>query len=373
MKFIYPIISIILLQVSSPLFGGTVTGTVENGTRGFAVPENLTVSLNRYVNGQQDNNFVRTSTLNQQGTFRFEDLREESGVSYEPMIEYQGVRYYGKTVTLSEKNAEVTSDLQLFESTRSDSDLTVKMHHFIVEPAEGFVRVREMMAVVNSGDRTYVGSRPTKSGKFRTVSYRLPEGASQLQLGEGLMSCCVEFEPGGFYDTMEFMPGMKKIVFAYRIEAPEQRLSVSKTLTLPTGELDVMATDRSVQISSSDLAEKPVQGVPVQRLVAENLNSGEQVNLNLAGLPGSPTNLGSVTLWTFLIVLIFFGLFVYTKLKRTRTAAGTEHEEIKPVADREGLLRQIAELDDRFEAGEIEESEYRINRSHLKNELETLL
>ncbi len=373
MKFFYLIISITLLLAGSPLSAGTVTGTVENGTEGYSIPDDLTIILNRYVNGRQDDKFVRSADLNRQNSFRFTDLPEESGVSYEPMAEYQGVRYYGKAAVLSEKNSIVTSDVQLFESSRSDSALSVKMHHFIIEPAEGFVRVREMMAVTNSGDRTYVGSQPTSSGKFRTVSYALPEGASQLQLAEGLMSCCVEFEAGGFYDTMEFMPGTKQIVFAYRIDAPKKNLSVTKAVTLPTGELDVMATDRSLQINSANLTEKAVQGMPVQRLVAQNLNSNEQVKINLAGLPGSPMNLGSIAFWTFLIMLFFFGLFVFTKLKRSGSEAGIENEEIKPVTDRERVLGQIAELDERFEAGKLEESEYKKQRAQLKRVLGTLI
>jgi len=373
---IYYNLAFLLLLLPVTTIAGSIKGKVENGTTGFQVPPNIVVELSRYIQNQQDTEFSLKTTTNKTGYFTFNDVPVNSNAYYQPTVQYKGISYTGEAFTISSEKQAVTSDITIYEPTKSASLLQVSMHHFLIDPAKGFLSIKEVLLIENRGDRTYVGSIPTESGKFITVKYKLPKDASNVNLEDGLMSCCVEPGEGGFYDTMEILPGKKQIVFSYRINAPEEQISFTKQVTLPTKEFDLLLYGNAIKLTGTNLQELPPQkfkDVDIKTYTTDNLEAGQQVDITLAGLSGKPTNWSNLALAIFAVILLLTVTLIYFKQKKNNTNIPQIHEaEVLDEDEREIILKKIIMLDEKFEAGEVMEKDYLIQREKLKNKLKAL-
>ncbi len=375
MKRIYYNLMLIILMFNGVALAGSIKGKVTNGTVGFKVPNNITVELSRYFQNQQDTKFKLKTTTNKSGYFSFKNVTPDSSAYYQPTVLYKAVSYTGKAAVITTEKQTAESDVKVYEPTKSDSLLLVSMHHFLISPAEGFLSIKEVLLIENSGDRTYVGAIPTKSGKFITINYKLPKDATNISLGSGLMSCCVESDAGGFYDTMEIQPGGKQIAFSYRIKAIQKQISFTKQVTLPTKEFDVLLYGSNAVLTGIGLREmktQKFQNTDIKRFTAYNLKAGQRVVLNLAGLTGTPTNWSIFILAGIVVILLLTGIFIYFKQKKDKTIGlQTDSVEIIDENEKEIIIRKIIALDEKFEAGNMEEKEYSSKREKLKNKLKT--
>jgi len=362
---------------------GTLRGKIENGTRDGIVPTDLQVFLNIYKRDGQNTTPISSdkfTKINRKGEFVFKDLEVTPGIFYEPMVTYKNVRYYGPMVELTKEKPNAKSNVKIYETTTSDSTIEVLRHHILLLPAKGILNVREIMVLTNRSDRTYVGKEPTASGKFRTITFRLPKGAQNIQLGEGAMSCCIEFEKGGFYDTMEFPPGQKQVTFDYRLDVDEKEIELVKPITLVTRELDFIPMEPTLQISGGGLKLQNLANTKVRMYVAQNFKKGDAVKITIAGLIPKPTNPGFVLLGLFTGLLLIGGVVALRKYKQTQRQAqeSISDDAVKtqaplPQSTADQLVREIAILDEMFEENKIDPKVYEQKRKELKERLKIML
>ena len=72
-------------------------------------------------------------------------------------------------------------------------------------------------------------------------------------------------------------------------------------------------------------------------------------------------------------ILLLTGIFIYFKQKKDKTVRlQTDSVEIIDEDEKEIIIQKIIALDEKFEAGELEEKEYSSKREKLKNKLKTL-
>lgn len=65
------------------------------------------------------------------------------------------------------------------------------------------------------------------------------------------------------------------------------------------------------------------------------------------------------------LAVVLGGAFYFYRSRQT----ATEPDEDEPEYDKETLLQAIADLDDQFDAGEIDEADYKAERQRLKTML----
>jgi len=278
MKRIYYSLMLIIIIFAKTAFAGSIEGKVTNGTIGFNVPKSITVELSfrfkvpknitvisHYLQNKQDTKFKLKTTIDKNGYFSFKNIPLDTNTYYQPTVSYKGVRYTGKASVITSEKQTVKSNVKIYEPTKNDSLLFVSIHHFFIIPAKGFLSIEEILLIENPGNRTYIGSIPTKSDpnkmlkKFITINYKLPKNATDINLGSGLMLCCAASEAGGFYDTMVIQPGKKQIVFSYRIKTPQKQISFTKQVTLPTQEFDVLLYGSNAVLTGTGLQEMQTQ------------------------------------------------------------------------------------------------------------------
>lgn len=350
---------------------GAISGTLVNGTTGERVP-GVEVILKPYE-GEEEKENLKTST-DAEGRFFFRGLEKDGGKTYILHTIYKAVEYYSSTIQFKEETAEVPYELTVYEPTDSDEKVAVAMHHVLLEPREGRLWVRELMIVENTGNRVYVGSQQVAPDKKETLRISLPSQAEELQILKGLMSCCIVEVQDGFADTMDIKPGRKEIQFSYQVAYRTSNLILPKKITLATSSLDFFIPNRGVRATGENLQYAGLLGRPEQQFLhftGKKLAKGVQVALNLESLPKGRISLKKVAPVTG-VVLLLFGL-AYPVIRHARRSGESRGkpepgtgQDAGSGGEREDLLRAIAELDDRLDAGEISPEEHERKRRFLK-------
>ncbi|RMF56748.1 MAG: hypothetical protein D6748_12760 [Calditrichaeota bacterium] len=352
------------------IFAGTITGTISNGTKGATVPDNLIIELKKYTRSGVDDSFNMQTTLSSDGSFVFNDVPDTEEAIYVPVVYYQGVKYEGTAVQFETQQQESTSKIVIYEPTQSDSSLDIAYHHMLLKAGEGSLEIQEIYVVENRGDRTFVGSPGNSGKKLRTLFFPIPENASQIALQKGLMSCCIETVENGFYDTMEMLPGRKEIAFSYQLKAPDKTLTLSKEAPLFTRVFDVIPISNQLSIVGDGFQKTALEGTQFLRYTKVDIAPSEEISFVVEGLPGAPVQL---RYWFLFAGIIFTGsaiAFLYFRRRKLGTPNPAQETSLSGELiskEREQLLEEIAKLDVAHEAGELEESEYRLRRNELKS------
>jgi hypothetical protein len=338
-----------------------------------------TVALTVYQQGQETGSL--SAQTDEAGNFEFKGLALGQDYGYVASVNYQGAEYESTAITLVPDEPTNSLKLEVYDSTTSDEGIRIVNTHTVLVPdADRKLVVTEFFLIANETDRTYIGSSPVgPDGRQKTLSFSLLEGASDLQYGSGLMECCVLVDEEGLADSMPVLPGGKEVVFRYQVKYKPARYDFDKVFYLPAERYDIVVQGDGVQASSDRLLQQEtmaIDGRPFSHFTAENLGRGEKVTARFSNMPNlSGEGIGSV--WAALLVAaLAAGLAVaYPRWRgRHRLSPATARDQRGAATDsRKELLLEIAELDDAFDRGSIQEEDYRQQRQEKKRLLASLM
>ncbi|MDR7402244.1 MAG: carboxypeptidase-like regulatory domain-containing protein [Armatimonadota bacterium] len=345
---------------------GSVTGTVVNLTGGRRPVAGQLVTLTAYVNGAQVEGFQTTTDSAGRFTFTVPAAPERT---YVVNVKYQGGDYDSEPVTFRAGETRRQVTLRVYDPTTDPAVLRVSVHHIIVEAAAGAVQVAELLVVTNTTDRTFIGTTQRPDGKRETLRLSLPAGATQVQFLEGLMDCCASVTDGILVDTMDVKPGMRQIGYGYLVPAPTGTARLVRTLEYPTDRVEVFGT-AAARFEVDPLTAQPSvqtdQGTYVH-FSGGQMTPGARISIGVAGLPRPAPATRRLALAAFVGILAA-GL-AYPLLRR-RSPERETPRELR--LSRDELIMLVADLDDRFEVGEVPPDEYRRRRARLMAELARL-
>lgn len=356
----------------------TISGTVVDGTAGSKLPAGLKVSLD----GSDANHQPlpeRAATVDGSGKFSFDGV-PAGGSGYIVAAEFAGVRYQSAVEVKDGAASPVT--LKIYETTTSDQSLHLSNAYWVVAAIDATnqqLTVLETLTLENSGDRTYIGDHRGDPGSDapgilpRTVRLPLPQGASDFIPLAGLASSAVLPVANGFVDTDPVTPGAHQIVYHYRMAFADGGAEISKALPYPADHLIFLAPNGGLNFQSDKLGNggtTQIDGKTYDVLGADNVPANQNVTVDILGLPNPPTSrvtsdtlrlvaLGATV--PFLIVALLLGLRASYRNRRDSTS------------DRRAFLTAIANLDDRFEASQIDRGHYLSEREKQKQALALLL
>ncbi len=365
-------------------FEGTVVGRVINGSEGGEIPEGLEITLHGFDGQQQV--LQESTTIEKDGTFRFEGLEPVPGRLFVVSAEYGGV-LYGSEVGHLMQGEPVELPLTIYESTTDASELRVERLHLLFDfPAEGVMQVIELWLLSNTGDRTI-----TPAEGETTYEVILPEGATNLRFEDDVLGGRYKQTENGFADTVPVRPGSNVVQLVFSFELPyEKRLDFEQPLSYPVDSVVILVPEGGPEVSGEgvqDMGLREITGTSVQNYGAGPYEAGDILKVSLRGRPPKTEGASTPVTWQNVVIglgalglaLVAVGLWWRSAaLKRSEDFEEEALEEAaaEPAAggeDRESLLRAIAELDDAFEAGELEEQEYHQRRQALKERLVALM
>ncbi len=349
---------------------GSIEGVVVQGTADGGAVAGLEVLLLTFQG--QEKIDERSGMLDREGRFRFEGLDPNPERIYFPLVLYKGVSYYSSPLTFADATAQSVR-ITIYESTDRDDSIAVPRANLIltgVDPER--VYVMEMGAVANQGDRAYAAAE--------TLRFPLPSGAEGFNPQFGILARSVTQSPGGFALSGPVLPGEHELAFSYEMAVQGDEVVLSRTLQYPVQQFSLFVPLDGVQVSSPQFVEsgtRDLGGQTYRVLSAANLPRGTTLEIRVHSFPGLPgaltERLGYLLLAGGLLVVLGVLAYAWRRGAQAEPIAAVASADTALEARREELLASIAELDDRFEGGELSEADYRRAREVAKRRLVSLL
>ncbi len=351
---------------------GMIEGQIVNGTEGGSSVADQEVTLKTYLNDTEVD--ATTTKTDAAGRFAFDGLSTEPGYNYDVTLTFQEAEYYSGWLSFDEEETTKSAEVTVYDSTTSGEAIKVAVAHTIIYVEADSLWVVEYFLFVNEADRTYIGSKEIAAdGTRETVMFSLPEKATEVEYGVGLMECCVYGSEEGFIDTMPILPGGREMVYAYRVNYKSGAYTFSWNVNYPTTRYDLLFQDGGIEVTSDQLAAgepMDIEGTQFNHLSGSELTPGDVLVVQLSGLPEA-NNPGAIT-WVVLalaVLLVGFG-FVY-RLRKGRPQPVSAEDSLNQTRQR--LLIELAQLDDDFESEKIPEEVYRRLRAERKAQLVRLI
>ena len=347
---------------------GVIDGQVVNGTDGGGSVADLDLVLTVYQEGAEVDTIEGGTDA--EGKFQFDGLPTETDYDYMVSLWFQEAEYSNDSIIFGGGNTTVSTEIIVYDSTTSDEAIFVGMTHTVIYVENGGLLVEEYYLFVNEANTTYIGSKESSpGGKNATLSFSLPEGASNVHLIWGIMDCCYVETEEGFVDTMPILPGTWEGAFSYRIDYDSDAYTFSKTMMYPTATFQLLVEDVGIDVSSSQLVmgePTDMDGMPLIILSGNNIYPGTPIVAQISGLPKAGDQ--GISAWVIVVpILLVFAFVLGFLILRKRPQPAVSEDDLDQRMQR--LLVDIARLDDDFESGEIAEKAYHRMRSEKKAQL----
>ncbi len=158
---------------------GVIQGQLVNGTADGSSVGGIEVLLEPYVNNSQSDSV--TAMTDDDGRFVFEALTTDASHVYHLSLWFQETEYFGEAISFAEGETLAETQIMVYDATATDENIVVTNSHTIVDVEVGGLRFTEVYALLNQGDRSYVGSVAVAEDAKATLAFPLPEGAIELQ------------------------------------------------------------------------------------------------------------------------------------------------------------------------------------------------
>ena len=345
---------------------GAVRGAIRNGTSGAVVPAGLEVGLHG-IDGEQEV-LTQMTLADSDGNFSFEELEMAPGRLYYASVEYQGVPFQSEMGHLLADQERLELPLTIYEPSAEKQALRIERLHLLIDfPAEGTARVLELWALTNPTDRVIADPQGV-------LHISLPAGAINVQFEELTSGGRFLQDSTGYLDTAPVPPGTGAGDLAFGFDLMyENRLDYQQTIDHPVEAVVILVVPGGPGLSGpgmQDMGLLDMGGVSMQAYSMEGLAPGETLAFRISGSTGEGGATGGLGLLigggTLGAALVLAGLGWY---RGSRSPSEPEPRPvIQPPADQAGLLQAIAQLDDEYDGGQLDEAEYRTRREALKRQ-----
>lgn len=358
-------------KVSSKAESGTIAGKIINKTSDTPV-QNVALDLKAYMGDNETDKYETSSAAD--GSFEFKNLPWDR--SYEVSIKYDGAQYATDKMVFNPGEDVKTLELPVYDPTMSDANISVTEGHMIIEIAEdGTLNVGDISIFDNKGNTMFVGSKDLGDGKKESLRFSVPPDAGNLTFMHGLDAGAVVMTATGFSDTGSVVPGEKRVIFAYMLPLGNGKSTVEKTIEYPTGSLLLLVSETKDEVEVTGLEggeEVQMDNFKYLKWAGTDLKPGHKITVTFVTPGGLGVYVGEYIKWAALgfVVLLIGGGILYSSMARGRKSSSAEpYSREFLLKKRDTLIRDIASLDDEYEAGRVEEGRYRELRDSMKREL----
>lgn len=374
--------------------GGVLEGRVVNGTAGGAeIGAGVPVSLSAFQ-GEDEVDSWETVT-DADGHFRFDGLDTDPTLEYWPGVDYLDVSYTTETAyRFDSEQTALDAVVTVFEKTDDDTNLQLDSVHLIAESFGQVLRISEIHLFGNTGDRTYVGSDGL------TVSIPLPDGAVGVAFEEGVPEERFVDAAGGYRDTEPVLPGSETSMafFSYHLMVTGDTVPVERAFAYPVRDLSILVAQPGLAMQSEQVISQGTQlfqGQQFEFFTASNLSPDEPLLLEFqpmesesgeAAMPGSSSageqgatpastrgNQPLLRILGYLLAgLALVGAIAYVAAAKRPVAAPSSLRSLSSNPKARRLLSELAELEDAYGAGQVDEATYERQRAEKYEALRSL-
>jgi hypothetical protein len=347
--------------------------------------------------------YSETIPINEDGSFEFQVENVPSEWVFLADFAYGDLTFNSNAVQVSNAEPEAQMPLFVFDTTSDPSVVAIDRLHMILTFAESRLMVSELYVFSNLESAVFVG----ESGDFNegTVEVGLPAGAENISFQRGFGTSLDSFIPAaefiqtgtGWADTVPLRPGSGSLNLLVSYDLPyDDGLLLAHPLPYPVTSASAIMASAGVNITDENWVSQGAQSTGSGSFVSyinTNLADADALNLTLDGRPSQITDAAGNTLTVrnetselivggvALVAMLAVGFFLVQRWRTSpaiqtdsaafpQAAAAAPRKASQPHgSDKTVLLQAIADLDDAYDAGELEEEEYQRQRRELKTRL----
>lgn len=370
-----------------PLEGATISGIINNGTTGDSV-EGVQVLLRGFSQNFEPT-VTMTTTAEADGSYLFELEPVDPSWVYLASARYEDLGFSSDAGQVSRAEPDLELPITVFDSTSDPEAVIVDRIHVLLSFGPDSLLVNEFYVFSNPTSEVFVGE--TGVSEEGTVRVAIPEGAQNISFQRSFASMessipateVIQLEDGSYADTFPLNPGTAGLNLIVAYDLPfEDGMVVERPLFYQTIDANLIIPGRGVTLTGENWIDNGLQEMPggsFYSYTQTDIPAGSDLNFELNGRPEMVTDASGNAIpqqnnnindlivgGVVLLVVVVAALFIVTRRDTDdydEDEAEIEQEEI----DR--LLLAVVELDDAFEAEEVQEAEYQEKRRKLIGEL----
>ncbi len=386
---------------SGLIFGQVLNGTLDEPLAGAVV--NLRAFTPDFTQTME-----MTTTVDSAGIFTFEVEDVPPDWVFIAGTRFDDLNYSSPADQLSAARTQLDLPITVYDRSTDPSAINIGQVHVVLEfPSEDQVRVNELYIFNNNQDAVFVGeSGDPLDG---TIQLSVPTGAEALEFQRSFGSMD-SFMPAndfiqtdtGWADTLPLRPGDNALTLLVRYVLPyEDGMTVAHPLNYDADTSTIILSDVGVEVVGEEWTSAgPQEMGPGQIFLNYSrppVAAGEPLAIELDGRPrqvaaagGAATvparneNLELIIGGAALLLVAGAGIVLWRGWQARQTEAdeayvtAVEAQVAVPVTpvtqpqtndDADALLAAIADLDDAYEAGTLDEATYQQQRADLKRRL----
>jgi len=347
--------------------GGDINGRVLNKSTEMAA-EGVELILKAYIGDRVTDERKITSDVD--GNFGFRDLSWDR--SYTISLNYKGAEYVTDKMVFSPDEDSKAIELPIYEPTDKENVLSIRESHMIVEVSDDSISVADLIVFNNKSKKIYIGKDNINNGGRETLRINLPRDAANIRFIHGISQENVIKTNLGFSDTNGVWPGIKRVVYTYTLPYKSGSNVILKKVNYPTENFLLLVSDSGEKVMVDGLTggnTVQIENENFFRWTGADLTSGMDLKIVIRK-PLDKINMMKYAAFGILILFLGAGLIYSSIFNRQNININNRSKILKDWgSEREILINEIAELDDKFEKGEIGENEYRADRERKKEKL----
>ncbi len=391
---------------------GIVEGQVVNGTAGAEQP-GAGITVNLYVlradlveedirivdlyefRGELAEESISTVT-DADGHFQFEGLDTSPDSTYWVEAVYQDVPYASAgLLQYDEGQTDLEATVTVYETTEDDSGVQLGLVHIFADSLGPVLRIYEVHLFGSSDDRTYIGEQDDQ-GRRLTVFVPVAGDRDTFALGEATDADRFLAVEGGLVDSEPVRPGIQtsRVQFSYHLTVTGKPITLERYFAYPVGYMTVLVAQPGLLLSSPQLQSMGTQATedtqyeilqgqvpdPEQPLVLEltavevaegSMGAEASASQTASGAPAGSAQKALLWIGVATAILVVFALaFLAARVlgqSAGRRTVSDPGQAFDPKARR--LIAALADLEDGYEAGEVDEADYVRQRMEIFREL----
>ena len=370
-----------------PIEMAIIGGLVTNGSTGEIIDQGM-VTLRAYTTDLEEV-MTETTTVQPGGQYSFELSNVAPDLVYMTSFEYDDISYNGSPDRLSRSEPELDMPIVVFKKTTDPGAVSIEQVHMVLEFVEDRVMVSEIYIISNNDTAVFVGE--TGDADDGVFELALPSGAENANFQRSFGSVS-NFLPAseviqtdsGWADTVPLRPGEGGMNLLATYEIPyEDGVTIAHPLFYDAANATILMPDVGISVLEGGWIDQGTQQMGAAgtflSYAQPGLAAGEALSFELNGrvdrvnrndtasigisLEGDSTTGLIIGGSVFLLVVVGA---VFT-VRSWQTSAPVVDE-----GETEQLLQAVANLDDAYEAGGMDESQYQKQREKLMSELADL-
>lgn len=374
---------LVLAQSENPPTGavGEVRGTIINRNSGKVVTESLDVMLHVL-----DQDFVDLDMKHAQsqpnGTFVFADIPFDSNLQFTVMAVYDGVTYSSDPAPAEMQSKQVAVDVPVYDTTNDLAGVQIDQMHVLFDFAEDGLETKEIYVISSASDHTVKDVYQLESDQAATLKFPLPDDADYIFFKPDEQDRFVKFN-GGFADTSPILPstGSSQLMVSYLVPYGGER-EYDYTAPLNVAQINFLVPDQAnASLQGSGLTEPEAvtlqNGESYKVYSYFGLNAGQTITISIDGKvatePSKSNNTkGSIAGVTAFLGFVIIGVGIWW-WRRSENMQNDENDIHSNEVILDGLILEIAQLDEEFEQGNLSAEVHQQRRQSLMRQAKRLL